>query len=85
MDGSERKPAEALAPETVAANRVKALNNVLPVLISRAGGSVTVTREEFEAVQALYAGGMTVRMEQVGDAVRLTLVAKRPAQGEAVM
>jgi len=61
-------------------------NNVLPVLIARAGGSVTITEEEFDEVKALYGGSskMTMVMEAVGDpgTIRVTLARKQAAQGE---
>lgn len=76
--------------ETLAGNRVKAGNNTLPVLIARAGGSVTVTRREFEAVMERYGGSarLAMRMERIEAAdpldsgVRLTLIRKEPGQGE---
>src|SRR5688572_5617910 len=85
--GDRSTPPEPLSPETVAANRVKATNNVLPVLVHRAGGSVTVTREDFEAFQSLYGSGAKLRMEQLddGSGIRLTLVRAPMSQGDAVM
>jgi hypothetical protein len=81
---------DELNQDTIAKNRVKAGNNTLPVLIARAGGSVTVTRREFEEVAAMYGGTarMAIRMERLdaSDAlesgVRLTLIRKEPRQGE---
>lgn len=40
-----------------ARNRVKVANNALPVLIGRAGGSVTVSRAEFDEVAGHLAAG----------------------------
>lgn len=75
-----------LSPEDGAATKVKALNNLLPVLLHRAGGSVEVTPEEFAQVKALYAGGMAIALEELpGGGFRLSLVAKRRSQGDAVM
>ncbi len=70
--------------EEVACNRAKIANNVLPVLLDRAGGSVTVTRADFEAVAARYGGAsqMTMAMERVGGGVRVTLMRKPPQQGD---
>lgn len=68
-----------------ARTRTVAANNVLPVLVARAGGSVTITRQEFEELAARYGGAsrMTVLVESVdgGDGLRLTLARKEPEQG----
>lgn len=75
-----------LDDETIAKNRVKVANNALPVLIGRAGGSVTITRAEFDEIASRYGGPsqMTITMERIGegDAIRLTLVRKPARQGE---
>ena len=76
--------------ETVARNKLKANNNALPVLIARAGGSVTITRREFDEVVARYGGlsRLAIKMERLDAAdpsesgVRLTLMARVPEQGE---
>ena len=81
-----RRAAVDFDPQELAKNRVKAANNALPVLVARAGGSVTITRQEFEEIAARYGGTskMALRMERIGegDAIRLTLVRKPAAQGE---
>jgi hypothetical protein len=77
-------------PEELARNKVKATNNALPVLIARAGGSVTITHREFEEVLARYGGSsqVAIRMERLDasdpqeSGIRLTLVRKSPEQGE---
>lgn len=83
----ERRVFPDWTPEQVAENHAKISNNVLPVLIHRAGGSVTVTREEFALMRELYGGGLSLYMEQVGDgeAVRVTLVRKPSTQGGPVV
>ena len=43
-------------PADVARNKVMVANNALPVLIGRAGGSVTITNEEFNEVVSRYGG-----------------------------
>jgi hypothetical protein len=82
---STRRCDVGLTAEQVAVNRAKAANNALPVLIDRAGGSVTICRADFEEV-GRYGGAsrMAIQMESIGagDAIRLTLVRKEPAQGD---
>ncbi len=81
---------ERLSMETVAGNARKAQSMAVPVLVARAGGSVTISRREFEEVIARYGGTskMALRMERVDAAdaldssIRLTLVRKDAAQGE---
>ncbi len=73
-------------PEAVKA-RAQLTNNVLPVLVARAGGSVEITREEFAEVAARYGGPsqISIHFEQTGGgaAVKVTLVRNpRPRQGE---
>jgi biotin carboxylase len=68
-----------------ARTRTVAANNALPVLVDRAGGTVTVTRQEFAELAARYGGAsrMVVMVEDVagGEAIRLTLTRKEPEQG----
>lgn len=71
--------------EQLASNKFKIANNAVPVLIGRAGGSVTITQREFEDVVARYGGAakMTIRMERIESpepGIRVTLVSK-PRQG----
>lgn len=77
---------EKLDPQTEARNRAKVLNNVLPVLVARAGGSVEITREEFAELVARYGGPtqMAMHYEQIGGgtAIRVTLVRKPAGQGD---
>jgi len=61
--------------------RIRAMQDgVLPALIARAGGSVTVTPEEVDALAAKYGGHgrFTMRTEAIatptGDALRITLL-----------
>lgn len=74
-------------PETVAKNKVAIANNVLPVLVAREGGSVTITQREFDEVVSRYGGPtqMTLRMERIErpePGVRVTIVRKTPGQGD---
>ena len=73
------------AMQAKARTRTVAANNALPVLVARAGGTVTITRQEFEELAARYGGAarMTVLIEQVddGETMRLTLARKEPEQG----
>lgn len=61
--------------------RIRAMqDNVLPVLIARAGGSVTVTEAEVDEVASRFGGfgRMTIRTEVVDGALRLTLLDTEP-------
>jgi hypothetical protein len=75
----------------VDAQRRMALETMgLTVLLARAGGSLTISRAEYEAVVARYGGRakLAIHLEVLAppgggpDEVRLTLVRKDPAPGE---
>jgi hypothetical protein len=57
------------------------------VLLDRAGGSITVTQREFDALVARYGGAtnLTIVMERMDEpepGFRVTLVNKKPGQGD---
>jgi hypothetical protein len=57
----------------------------LPVLIDRAGGRVTFTLDEVQAVQARYGGHVSVLLERSKDGIfsaHLAPSAKKPAAGD---
>jgi hypothetical protein len=72
------------------ARQSKAISGILlTVLVGRAGGSIEVTAEEFEAMVARYGGKgratlIAERLEHPGGktSFRMQLVDKRPAQGD---
>lgn len=65
-------------------------SSALPILISRAGGTVTITQSEFDEIANRYGGwsNMAVHTEKLSgpgiepNTYRLTLIRKEPAQGE---
>jgi hypothetical protein len=74
-------------PEQLARNKVAIANNALPVLLDRAGGSVTITQREFDELASRYGGptNLTIRMERVDGpepGIRLTLARQAPRQGD---
>ncbi|MEA2677181.1 MAG: hypothetical protein QOJ81_1322 [Chloroflexota bacterium] len=74
-------------PADVAKNKMAIANNALPVLLDRAGGSITVTLREFEELAARYGGAtnLTLVMEKIDSpepGFRVTLVSKKPGQGD---
>lgn len=74
-------------PEQLARNKMTVANLALPVLLDRAGGSITVTQREFDELAARYGGAtnLTIVMERMTGpqpGFRVTLVNKKPGQGD---
>ena len=62
------------------------MQNALNVLVARAGGTVTITREEYEEVATRYGGtqAMSLIFETLPgtDTLRVTIYRSSPKQGE---
>lgn len=87
VSGPEKKRApQAVTPQRLAHNRMVVANKVLPVLIARTGGSVTITKEEFDEVKGPL---RRILGDDDGDGgggrpgpIRVTLAREPAAQGE---
>jgi hypothetical protein len=64
---------------------VAATNFMLPVLVDRAGGTVTVSEREVDELRARFGGTVAVRLEEAEPGTyRLTLIPGKPRPGPSV-